>query len=89
MVKNDYHTGVIRSTLTRNLVKLFPDIRDEINRAFSEIIPIGDNDGTSIWLYYASMAHDQDDVDRVGKGTRHRLDAEDSLPDKQSHLCWP
>ncbi|KAJ3489333.1 hypothetical protein NLI96_g2200 [Meripilus lineatus] len=36
---NDYHIQIIRSQLTRNLSALFPDIRDEISTAFSELIP--------------------------------------------------
>ncbi|TCD68632.1 hypothetical protein EIP91_010287 [Steccherinum ochraceum] len=36
---NGYHIPIIRTTLTRNLGALFPDVRDELASAFTEIIP--------------------------------------------------
>lgn len=36
---NGYHIPIIRTTLTRNLGALFPDVRDELASAFDEIIP--------------------------------------------------
>ncbi|KAH8092525.1 cytochrome P450 [Cristinia sonorae] len=36
---NGYHIPIIRTTLTRNLGALFPDVRDELATAFTDIIP--------------------------------------------------
>ncbi|KAJ7736199.1 cytochrome P450 [Mycena maculata] len=38
--QNPYHHGVIRSSLTRNLGKCFPDIHDERDRAFNETLSL-------------------------------------------------
>lgn len=40
---NPIHTNVIRGPLTRNLGLLFPDVVDEIERAFPEAIPLKDD----------------------------------------------
>ncbi|KAF5374236.1 hypothetical protein D9758_004728 [Tetrapyrgos nigripes] len=37
---NNYHLGVVRTSLTRNISHRFGDVRDEIVNAFSEEIPI-------------------------------------------------
>ncbi|THH31099.1 hypothetical protein EUX98_g3096 [Antrodiella citrinella] len=36
---NGYHIPIIRTTLTRNLGALFPDVQDELSAAFNDIIP--------------------------------------------------
>ncbi len=37
-----YHVPLVRNQLTRNIGALFPEIRDEIVAAFSDIIPVAD-----------------------------------------------
>ncbi|GJJ07761.1 hypothetical protein Clacol_001966 [Clathrus columnatus] len=39
IVTNEYHVGVVRSQLTKNLSVLFDDLREEIQSAFDDIIP--------------------------------------------------
>ncbi|KDQ57928.1 hypothetical protein JAAARDRAFT_34744 [Jaapia argillacea MUCL 33604] len=34
-----YHIPIVRSQLTRSLAKLFPDVRDEVAAAFTDVIP--------------------------------------------------
>ncbi|KAF9261891.1 cytochrome P450 [Marasmius fiardii PR-910] len=41
--KNPYHIDVIRTTLTRNIAARFDEVRDEIQAAFSELIPLQDD----------------------------------------------
>ncbi|KAJ7499254.1 cytochrome P450 [Mycena latifolia] len=36
---NPYHAGVVRTSMTRNLGTLFPEVRDEIVTAFDDILP--------------------------------------------------
>ncbi|KAK7695490.1 hypothetical protein QCA50_000126 [Cerrena zonata] len=43
LLHNYYHVPLVRSTLTRSLAILFPDIRDEISQAFSTLIPPSDD----------------------------------------------
>lgn len=38
-----YHVSIVRTPLTRNLGSRFEDIADEIQAAFSEIIPATEN----------------------------------------------
>ncbi|THG97981.1 hypothetical protein EW026_g4131 [Hermanssonia centrifuga] len=45
---NPLHLTVIRQQLTRQLVTLFPDVRDEISTAFQELIPAKENEWTPI-----------------------------------------
>ncbi|THG96485.1 hypothetical protein EW026_g5347 [Hermanssonia centrifuga] len=40
---NMYHVPLVRNQLTRNIGALFPEIRDEIVAAFSDIIPVADD----------------------------------------------
>ncbi|KAF5365279.1 hypothetical protein D9758_005352 [Tetrapyrgos nigripes] len=40
---NNYHLGVVRTSLTRNISHRFADVRDEIVNAFSEEIPVKDD----------------------------------------------
>ncbi|KAJ7137551.1 cytochrome P450 [Mycena crocata] len=37
---NPYHDNVVRSTLTRNLGRCFPDVHDEIVCAFDDVLPL-------------------------------------------------
>ncbi|GJJ07760.1 hypothetical protein Clacol_001965 [Clathrus columnatus] len=50
IVANEYHIGVVRSQLTKNLSVLFDDLREEIQSAFDDIIPQTD-DWVSIHAY--------------------------------------
>lgn len=42
VAENPYHLQVVRSTLTRNLHVCFPDVRDEIVRAFDDVLQCRD-----------------------------------------------
>jgi len=42
VLHNPYHIPIIRTTLTRNLGAVFPDVREEMADAFNDIIPPGD-----------------------------------------------
>lgn len=42
VLHNPYHIPIIRSTLTRNLGAVFPDVREELADAFNHEIPPGD-----------------------------------------------
>lgn len=37
--RNPYHAGVVKTSMTRNLGTLFPEVRDEIIAAFDEVLP--------------------------------------------------
>ncbi|KAJ7122772.1 cytochrome P450 [Mycena epipterygia] len=38
--KDPYHAGVVRTSMTRNLSTLFPEVRDEIIVAFDDLLPL-------------------------------------------------
>lgn len=38
--KDPYHAGVVRTSMTRNLSALFPEVRDEIVVAFDDLLPL-------------------------------------------------
>ncbi|KAJ6567199.1 cytochrome P450 [Mycena vulgaris] len=38
--KDPYHAGVVRTSMTRNLGTLFPEVRDEIVAAFDDLLPL-------------------------------------------------
>ncbi|KAF7367730.1 hypothetical protein MSAN_00836900 [Mycena sanguinolenta] len=40
IVENHYHMDLVRTTLTRNLHKCFPDVRDEIICAFDDVLEL-------------------------------------------------
>ncbi|KAJ7097132.1 cytochrome P450 [Mycena belliarum] len=40
ILNHAYHIDVLRTTLTRNLAKCFPDIRDEISCAFDDVLAL-------------------------------------------------
>ena len=40
VTRSQYHVGVIRGTLTRNIAVQFGDVRDEIIAAFGDEIPL-------------------------------------------------
>ncbi|KAJ7652562.1 cytochrome P450, partial [Mycena rosella] len=42
--RNPYHVGVIRGSLTRNLGRCFPQVRDEIVHAFDEVLALNGNE---------------------------------------------
>ncbi|KAJ7047698.1 cytochrome P450 [Mycena alexandri] len=40
IVKDTYHANVVRTSMTRNLGVLFPEVRDEIIVAFEDVLPV-------------------------------------------------
>ncbi|CAA7260277.1 unnamed protein product [Cyclocybe aegerita] len=50
-----YHVAVVRTTLTRNIGIRFSDILDEISTAFSEVIPAGEGEWTSVPVIEAAV----------------------------------
>ncbi|KAJ7368770.1 cytochrome P450 [Mycena albidolilacea] len=52
---NPYHIDVIRGTLTRNLGRCFPRVRDEIVHAFDDVIGVRDTEWKLIQMYPASL----------------------------------
>ena len=44
-----YHIAVIRSQLTRNIGKLYPEIRDEVVTAFDEVLDLSGYGGVSVF----------------------------------------
>lgn len=40
VAENPYHVPVIRAKLTRNIACIFPDIREELSSAFTDLIPV-------------------------------------------------
>ena len=38
--ENPYHIAIIQTTLTRNLARLFPDIADEMQISFRDILGV-------------------------------------------------
>ncbi|TFK66593.1 cytochrome P450 [Pluteus cervinus] len=46
-----YHTGTIRTPLTRNLANRFPDIQDEIAASFAEHVPAKEDEWLSLPTY--------------------------------------
>jgi hypothetical protein len=45
---NPYHIDIIRGTLTRNLGRCFPRVRDEIVHAFDDVIGVRDTGLSSL-----------------------------------------
>lgn len=39
---NPYHVPIVRAKLTRNIAYVFPEIREELSTAFTELIPATD-----------------------------------------------
>jgi hypothetical protein len=48
--KNSYHQATIRTSLTRNLHRCFPDVRDEIVCAFDDVLSL-QGTGAAIHLH--------------------------------------
>ncbi|KAG6331515.1 hypothetical protein ID866_7572, partial [Astraeus odoratus] len=48
IISNPYHVSVARTHLTRNIALYYPDMRDEIETAFNEILNLKDNEWKSI-----------------------------------------
>lgn len=42
LVDNEYHVNIIRFQLTRNIAQLYDGLRDEIEVAFKDNIPLTD-----------------------------------------------
>ncbi|KAJ7202453.1 cytochrome P450 [Mycena rebaudengoi] len=51
----EWHTNVIRSTLTRNLGRCFPEVRDEIGAAFDDILSLEGNQWKGVSALSAIM----------------------------------
>jgi len=45
ITRNTYHHPIIRTTLPRNLTTLFPDIADEMQASFTDVL--GSNTGAT------------------------------------------
>ncbi|TFK56598.1 cytochrome P450 [Heliocybe sulcata] len=59
--RNDYHLGIIRSRLTRNLNTLFPNVHEEIVAAFADLVaPNGDE-----WVKLPALSTNMQIVCRV------------------------
>ena len=82
--KNDYHLGVIRTTLTRNLPVLTGAIYDEICNAFATMIP--PTDGTP---KYACPRNQWTKLDtlRLDTGCRAGQHNSDCVQDDWPHVC--
>ncbi len=50
---NPYHIGVIRQQLTRHISATFPDIQDETELAFEELVPATTNGGECLNIIYS------------------------------------
>ncbi|KAJ7644780.1 cytochrome P450 [Roridomyces roridus] len=53
---NSYHHTVIRTTLTRNLHRCFPDVRDEIVCAFDDVLDLNGSDWKNVIVLPAMMS---------------------------------
>jgi hypothetical protein len=53
---NPYHVLAIRGSLTRNLVRCFPQVRDEIVNAFDEVLALKDNGAWIADFHYNTTA---------------------------------
>ncbi|KAJ7215153.1 cytochrome P450 [Mycena rebaudengoi] len=51
----EWHINVIRSTLTRNLGRCFPEVRDELCTAFEDILSLEGNQWKGVTAYTAVM----------------------------------
>ena len=47
MYLDPYHIDIVRGSMTRNLGNKFPDVRDEIEAAFDDLVPKTDGERTS------------------------------------------
>ena len=47
---NPYHIGVIRQQLTRHISVMFPDIQEETELAFQELIPVTTDGGQCLHI---------------------------------------
>ena len=70
-----YHISVIRSTLTKSIPARFPDMRDEIVRAFDDCIVLEDG-GIPSLRFHASCSHA---LYRMEGNTRHQYHLDSCL----------
>lgn len=81
---NNYHVGVVRSQLTKNLLNLFDNLWEEIQVAFNDNIPR--TDGASI---KESLTVQSDSVcPRLELSTRLSKDCTNSGSSFQPDSCW-
>ncbi|KAJ7687915.1 cytochrome P450 [Mycena rosella] len=52
---NPYHAAAIRGSLTRNLARCFPQVRDEIVHAFDDVLLLNDNEWKEIQVLASIM----------------------------------
>ena len=60
LLHNTYHVEVVRSQLTQNLGRLYPEIRDEVIIAFDEVLDLEDRGGRYISFgvrFYAEIVN--------------------------------
>ncbi|KAJ7667675.1 cytochrome P450 [Mycena polygramma] len=55
IVKDTYHANVVRTSVTRNLGVLFPEVRDEIVVAFDDVIPLQGNEWLTVPAFDTMM----------------------------------
>ncbi|CAK5282130.1 unnamed protein product [Mycena citricolor] len=55
LIKNSFHTIAVRTSLTRNLGKVFPEVRDEIECAMDDVFALHDDDWKLVPVIPAMM----------------------------------
>ncbi|KAJ7477066.1 cytochrome P450 [Mycena galericulata] len=53
--KDPYHAGVVRTSMTRNLGVLFPEVREEIILAFEDLLPVQGKDWLTVPAFDTMM----------------------------------
>ncbi|KAJ7644773.1 cytochrome P450 [Roridomyces roridus] len=56
VMENPYHLNIVRTTLTRNLHRCFPDVRDEIVCAFDDVLDLDKSDWKNVMVLPAMMS---------------------------------
>ena len=81
------HIGSIRTHLTRDIAKLYPETRDEIVTAFDELLDLTGEGGVfdSIINWHVLISRNL----RVEECTSSASHTKGRLPDKQQNICWP
>lgn len=87
MQSSDYHVGVVRSQLTRNLGARFSDVVDEIATAFEDLVPAKDNGGLLTLLCTGKL--DLLATARLVIRSRRFYNAQNHCENEQSILCRP
>ncbi|KAK7061429.1 cytochrome P450 [Favolaschia claudopus] len=55
IVNDPYHADVVKSSMTRNLGVLFPEVRDEIIVAFDDVLPLHDKEWLTVPAFDTMM----------------------------------